>query len=83
MVKEKYDREGIDMDDPELDPFREDLTTLKQIMATMAKRTAEAEHNGDKYSSSHLILIDDLMAGSGAAAPYSATWRSCRVTAAA
>ena len=42
MVNEKYKKEGIDIDDPELDPFREDLTTMKQIMATMTKRTQES-----------------------------------------
>ena len=70
MVTQKYKTEGIDIDDPELDPFREDLTTMKQIMATMTKRTQEAATNGDKYSPAHLILIDDLMAGSGAGAGY-------------
>ena len=29
MVTEKYKKEGIDIDDPELDPFRENLTTMK------------------------------------------------------
>ena len=70
MVREKYKREGIDMEDPELDPFREDLTTMKQIMATMAKRTQEAATNGDKLSPSHLILVDDLMAGNSSASGY-------------
>jgi len=58
------------MDDPELDPFREDLTTMKQIMATMTKRTQEAAQNGDSYSPAHLILIDDLMAGNSNASGY-------------
>ena len=58
------------MDDPELDPFREDLTTMKQIMATMTKRTQEAAQNGDSYSPAHLLLIDDLMAGNSNASGY-------------
>ena len=70
MVTEKYKKEGIDMDDPELDPFREDLTTMKQIMATMTKRTQEAAQNGDSYSPAHLLLIDDLMAGNSSASRY-------------
>ena len=70
MVTQKYKTEGIDIDDPELDPFREDLTTMKQIMATMTKRTQEAATNGDKYSPAHLILIDDLMAGNSNASGY-------------
>ena len=36
----------------------------------MTKRTQEAAEKGDKYSPAHLILIDDLMAGSGASAGY-------------
>ena len=70
MVTQKYKTEGVDIDDPELDPFREDLTTMKQIMATMTKRTQEAATNGDKYSPAHLILIDDLMAGNSNASGY-------------
>ena len=70
LVTQKYKTEGIDIDDPELDPFREDLTTMKQIMATMTKRTQESATNGDKYSPAHLILIDDLMAGSGPSSGY-------------
>ncbi len=70
MIKDKYKTEGIDIDDPELDPFRDNLTTMKQIMSTMATRTAEAGQNGDKHSPAHLIVIDDLMAGSGAASGY-------------
>ena len=67
MVTDKYKKEGTDISDPELDPFREDLTTIKQIMSTMTRRTQEAAEKGDKYSPAHLILIDDLMAGGNGA----------------
>ena len=70
LVKSKYKSEGVDIDDPELNPFREDLSIMKQIMGTMAKRTADATESGDKFSPAHLLLIDDLMAGSGATAGY-------------
>ena len=70
LVTDKYKKEGTDISDPELDPFREDLTGIKQIMSTMTRRTQEAAEKGDKYSPAHLILIDDLMAGSGASAGY-------------
>ena len=68
-----YKKEGTDIDDAELAPFREDLTTIKQIMSTMTRRTQEAAEKGDKYSPAHLILIDDLMAGgNGAGYRYNA-----------
>ena len=70
MVTDEYKREGTDIDDAELAPFREDLTTMKQIMATMTKRTQEAATNGDKLSPAHLLLIDDLMAGNSNASGY-------------
>ena len=73
LVRDKYQKEGTDINDPELEPFREDLTTIRQIMATMTKRTQEAAEKGDKYSPAHLILIDDLMAGgNGAGYRYNA-----------
>ena len=67
LVRDKYKKEGTDINDPELEPFREDLTTIRQIMATMTKRTQEAAEKSDKYSPAHLILIDDLMAGGNGA----------------
>ena len=42
MVTAKYKTEGIGIDDPELDPFREDLTTMKQIMASGHDDQADA-----------------------------------------
>ena len=32
LVTDKYKKEGTDISDPELDPFRENLTGIKQIM---------------------------------------------------
>ena len=70
LVKDNYKKEGVDIEDPELDPFREDLSTMKQIMGTMQKRTADATESGDKFAPAHLLLIDDLMAGSGGGYRY-------------
>ena len=60
LVTEKYKREGIDLDDPEENPFRDNLDALKQILSTMQKRTQEAED--DRIAPAHLVMLDDLMA---------------------
>ncbi len=49
----------MDIDDPEENPFREDLTDLKTIMAGMVKRTREAQDQGDAYSPLTLVVLDD------------------------
>ena len=43
LMKKKYQDEDIDIEDPEENPFHEDLTSLKMIMAGMVKRTKEAQ----------------------------------------
>ena len=40
---EKYKEEGIDIADPEENPFHEDLTALPRILTGMVKRTREAQ----------------------------------------
>ena len=70
MVTEKYKSEAIDLDDPEENPFHEDLTALPRILAGMVKRTREAQDDGDKYMPLTAVLIDDLMSGSGPASGY-------------
>ena len=65
LIKKKYKEEDIDIDDPDENPFHEDLTSLKTIMAGMVKRTREAQDQGDAYAPLTLILVDDLMSGSG------------------
>ena len=60
----------IDIEDPEENPFHEDLTSLKTIMAGMVKRTREAQDQGDAYAPLTLILVDDLMSGSGPSQGY-------------
>ncbi len=70
MAEEKYKAEGIDIDDPEENPFHEDLTSLKTIMAGMVKRTREAQDQGHSYAPLTLILVDDLMSGSGPSQGY-------------
>ena len=56
LVKRKYKEEGVDIDDPEENPFHEDLTSLKTIMAGMVKRTREAQDQGDAYSPLTAVL---------------------------
>ena len=46
LVKEKYREEGVDIDDPEENPFHTDLSGLKAIMNGMVKRTREAQEQG-------------------------------------
>ena len=46
MIEKKYKEEGIDIDDPEENPFHEDLTALPRILAGMVKRTREAQDDG-------------------------------------
>ena len=70
LIKKKYKDEGVDIDDPEDHPFHADLTDMKTIMAGMVKRTREAQDQGDAYAPLTLVLIDDLMSGSGAAQGY-------------
>ena len=70
MIKKKYKEEDIDIDDPEENPFHEELTSLKTIMAGMVKRTREAQEQGDSYAPLTLILVDDLMSGSGPSQGY-------------
>ena len=70
MIKKKYQEEDIDIDDPEENPFHEDLASLKTIMAGMVKRTREAQEQGDSYAPLTLILVDDLMSGSGPSQGY-------------
>ena len=43
LIKKKYQEEDVDIDDTEENPFHEDLTSLKMIMAGMVKRTKEAQ----------------------------------------
>ena len=66
LVEEKYKAEGISIDDPEENPFHEDLKSLPTILAGMVERTREAQQNGDKYMPLTLVIIDDLMANNGA-----------------
>ena len=67
MLKEKYKTEGVDIDDPEENPFHEDLSNLKVIMAGMVKRTREAQEQGDSVMPLTFLWIDDLMTGTGVA----------------
>ena len=59
--------EDVDIDDPEENPFHEDLASLKMIMAGMVKRTKEAQDQGDAYAPLTFLLLDDVAAGSGPA----------------
>ena len=43
LIKKKYKDEDVDMDDPEENPFHENLLNLKTIMAGIVKRTREAQ----------------------------------------
>ena len=61
LLKEKYKEEGVDIDDPEEQPFHEDLSNLKVIMAGMVKRTREAQEQGDSFAPLTYLWIDDLM----------------------
>ena len=67
MLKEKYKEEGVNIDDPEEQPFHEDLSNLKVIMAGIVKRTREAQEQGDSVMPLTFLWIDDLMTGSGVA----------------
>ena len=67
LVKEKYREEGVDIDDPEENPFHTDLSGLKAIMAGMVKRTREAQEQGDSVMPLTYLWVDDLMTGSGSA----------------
>ena len=66
LVEEKYKTEGVSLDDPNENPFHEDLKSLPTILAGMVERTREAQQNGDKYMPLTLVIIDDLMANNGA-----------------
>ena len=65
MVEEKYKAEGISLEDPEENPFHEDLKALPTILAGMVERTRQAQQNGDKYMPLTFVILDDLMANSG------------------
>ena len=67
LIKKKYQDEDIDIEDPEENPFHEDLTSLKMIMAGMVKRTKEAQDQGDSHAPLTFVFLDDLAAGSGPA----------------
>ena len=62
LVSEKYKSEGIDLDDPEENPFHEDLKALPTILQGMVERTRQSQQNGDKYMPLTLVIVDDLMA---------------------
>ena len=62
LVREKYKSEGIDLDDPEENPFHEDLKALPTILQGMVERTRQSQQNGDKYMPLTLVIVDDLMA---------------------
>ena len=49
----------MDIDDPEDNPFHEDLNSLKTIMAGMVKHTREAQDQGDSHSPLTLVVLDD------------------------
>ena len=53
MLK-KYKEEGVNIDDPEEQPFHEDLSNLRVIMAGMVKRT---QKNVNCFS---INSIDDI-----------------------
>ena len=65
MVTEKYKSEGIEIDDPDENPFHEDLKALPRILQGMVERTRESQQNGDKYIGLTLVIVDDLMANTG------------------
>ena len=62
LVEEKYKSEGISVDDPEENPFREDLKALPTILSGMIERTRQAQQNGDKYMPLTLVILDEFMA---------------------
>ena len=50
LLKEKYRQESVDIDDPSENPFHEDLSNLKVIMAGRVQRTREAQEQGDSVA---------------------------------
>ena len=65
LVREKYKRDGIDINDPDENPFHEDLKALPRILQGMVERTREAQQHGDKLMPLTMVIVDDLMANTG------------------